>query len=58
MSSAPNPPLAAPVDAVLHWRSFPPAALSGLPPESVLWSERMPGGGHWSWRLRRGTSLL
>jgi urea carboxylase-associated protein 2 len=23
----------------------------------LLWSERIPGGGHWSYRLRRGTTL-
>lgn len=23
----------------------------------VLWSERIPGGGHWSYRIRRGTTL-
>lgn len=56
-TAAPNPPAAAPVDAVQHWQSFPPATLNGIPPAQILWSERMPGGGHWSWRLRRGTSL-
>jgi len=28
-----------------------------LDPASVLWSELFPGGGHWSYRMRRGTSL-
>jgi urea carboxylase-associated protein 2 len=48
-----NPPPDAPVDTPAHWQGFAPA----LPAERVLWSERVPGGGHWSWRLRRGTAL-
>ena len=28
-----------------------------LVPASVLWSELFPGGGHWSYRIRRGTTL-
>ncbi|MBV8667465.1 MAG: urea carboxylase-associated family protein [Burkholderiaceae bacterium] len=28
-----------------------------LPQEKVLWSELIPGGGHWSYRVRRGTTL-
>jgi urea carboxylase-associated protein 2 len=48
-----NPPAHAPVDAPEHWRRFAPE----LPPGQVLWSEVVPGGGHWSWRLRRGTAL-
>jgi urea carboxylase-associated protein 2 len=56
-AAAPNPPASAPVDDLPFWRQFPPAAVTGLPEEAILWSERIPGGGHWSWRLRRGTSL-
>jgi urea carboxylase-associated protein 2 len=48
-----NPPASAPVDAIEHWRSFAP----DLDPATVLFSERVPGGGHWSYRLPRGTSL-
>jgi urea carboxylase-associated protein 2 len=28
-----------------------------LDPARVLWTERFPGGGHWSYRVRRGTTL-
>lgn len=48
-----NPPAQAPVDAIEHWRRFAPE----LPAERVLWSEIVPGGGHWSWRLSRGVAL-
>lgn len=48
-----NPPASAPVDAIEHWRRFAP----DLPADKVLFSERVPGGGHWSYRLPRGTTL-
>lgn len=48
-----NPPAAAPVDALPHWQRFAPE----LPADRVRWSELVPGGGHWSWRLSRGTAL-
>jgi urea carboxylase-associated protein 2 len=48
-----NPPAHDPVDAHPHWRRFAPE----LPAEQVRWSEIVPGGGHWSWRLKRGTAL-
>lgn len=48
-----NPPAADPVDAVAHWRQFAP----GLDADRVVWSELLPGGAHWSWRLSRGTAL-
>ncbi|CAG2136767.1 hypothetical protein LMG31506_01717 [Cupriavidus yeoncheonensis] len=48
-----NPPPGSPVDAAPHWQRFAPQ----LPAAQVLWSEMVPGGGHWSWRLSRGTSL-
>mgnify|MGYP002387179866 CR=1 FL=1 len=48
-----NPPAAAPVDAVEHWRRFAPDLEAG----KVLFSEIVPGGGHWSYRLPRGTTL-
>ena len=41
------------VDAPEHWRSFAPA----LAAKDVLFSERVPGGGHWSYALPRGTTL-
>ena len=48
-----NPPASAPVDAIEHWRRFAP----DLPADKVLFSELVPGGGHWSYRLPRGTTL-
>ncbi|MGR6808490.1 urea amidolyase associated protein UAAP1 (plasmid) [Sphaerotilus natans] len=48
-----NPPPAAPVDAPAHWRRFAPE----LPADRVVFSELVPGGGHWSWRLSRGMAL-
>ncbi|MFZ4550214.1 MAG: urea amidolyase associated protein UAAP1 [Aquabacterium sp.] len=56
-TAAANPPASAPVDALAHWQQFPVNALAGVPADAILWSERMPGGGHWSWRVRRGTRL-
>ncbi|MCW5259350.1 urea carboxylase-associated family protein [Verminephrobacter eiseniae] len=41
------------VDAPPSWQRFAP----DLAPGSVLCSEIIPGGGHWSWRLSRGTRL-
>ena len=48
-----NPPIDRPVDNLEHWRSFAP----DLDAEKVLFSERVPGGGHWSYVLPRGVSL-
>ena len=48
-----NPPATAPVDAIEHWRRFAPDLDAG----KVLFSELVPGGGHWSYRLPRGTTL-
>jgi uncharacterized protein len=48
-----NPPASAPVDAVEHWRDFA-ADLAG---RDVLFSERVPGGCHWSYVVPRGTTL-
>ena len=36
-----------------HAKQFAP----DLAPDTVLWSELFPGGGHWSYRLKRGTTL-
>jgi len=48
-----NPPAPVPVDAPEHWRRFAP----DLAEDKVLFSELVPGGGHWSYRLPRGTTL-
>lgn len=48
-----NPSAERPVDALPLWQRFAPE----LPAERVVWSEIVPGGGHWSWRLSRGTAL-
>lgn len=44
---------ASPVDAIEHWRDFAP----DLNDREVLFSERVPGGAHWSYVLPRGTTL-
>ncbi|ATU67544.1 urea amidolyase associated protein UAAP1 [Piscinibacter gummiphilus] len=41
------------VDAFPHWQRF----AADLPADRVVWSEVLPGGAHWSWRLSRGTAL-
>jgi urea carboxylase-associated protein 2 len=48
-----NPPPTQPVDAPPLWQRFAPE----LPAGKVVWSEIVPGGGHWSWRLTRGMAL-
>ncbi len=48
-----NPPREQPVDAHPHWQRFAPE----LPADRLVWSEIVPGGAHWSWRLSRGTAL-
>lgn len=48
-----NPPASAPVDTPEHWRRFAP----DLAEDKVLFSELVPGGGHWSYRLPRGVTL-
>ncbi|HEX5392471.1 MAG TPA: urea amidolyase associated protein UAAP1 [Rhodocyclaceae bacterium] len=48
-----NPPVDHPVDVIEHWRRFAP----DLDADTVLFSELVPGGGHWSYRLPRGTTL-
>jgi len=52
-----NPPLEAPVDAPLLWKRFPAEALAGVDMERQMWSEIVPGGGHWSWRMPRGSAI-
>jgi urea carboxylase-associated protein 2 len=53
----PNPPLAAPVDAPALWQRFPAAALEGVDTARAMWSEVVPGGSHWSWRMPRGSAM-
>jgi hypothetical protein len=53
----PNPPQAAPVDAPAFWQRFPAPALAGVDTDKVMWSEVVPGGSHWSWRLPRGSGI-
>lgn len=52
-AAPPNPPATQPVDAIPHWRRFAP----DLADREVLFSELVPGGGHWSYVLPRGTTL-
>lgn len=52
-----NPPKAAPVDAPALWQRFPEAALAGVDTARTMWSEIVPGGGHWSWRMPRGSAI-
>ncbi len=53
----PNPPQAAPVDAPALWQRFPAAALEGVDTTRAMWSEVVPGGSHWSWRMPRGSAI-
>ena len=53
----PNPPQAAPVDAPAFWQRFPAPALAGVETDKVMWSEVVPGGSHWSWRMPRGSAI-
>jgi len=48
-----NPPAAQPVDAPALWQRF----ASDLPADRVMWSEIVPGGGHWSYVMPRGSRL-
>ncbi len=48
-----NPPASDPVDAPAHWKRFAP----DLPDNQVMWSEVVPGGGHWSYLMPRGSRL-
>lgn len=52
-----NPPQTAPVDAPALWQRFPAAALAGVDTARTMWSEIVPGGGHWSWRMPRGSAI-
>lgn len=52
-----NPPPQQPVDNLAWWTRFPAASTAGLAAGDVLWSELIPGGHHWSWRVQRGRAL-
>lgn len=52
-----NPPPQQPVDNLAWWTRFPADATAGLTADHILWSELMPGGNHWSWRIQRGRAL-
>ena len=52
-ATPPNPDPATPVDGLPLWHGFAPE----LDPAKVLFSEIIPGGGHGSWLLSRGTAL-
>lgn len=56
-SDIPNPPAQSPVDNVAWWKRLPEASMADVAPGSILWSEMMPGGTHWSWRIQRGRAL-
>lgn len=53
----PNPPIDNPVDHRDWWTGFPAASTADLQAGQVLWSEVLPGGHHWSWRLQRGRAI-
>lgn len=46
-----------PVDRVSWYKNFSAQALQGIGESDVLWSEMIPGGNHWSWRIQRGKAL-
>ncbi|MBB5190570.1 hypothetical protein HNQ50_001292 [Silvimonas terrae] len=48
-----NPPASTPVDTPAFWRNF----AADLPTDTVLWSDIMPGGAHWSGVMPRGSTL-
>jgi uncharacterized protein len=56
-TAIPNPPADNPVDNRSWWTSFPADSTADLQAEDVLWSDMLPGGHHWSWRLQRGRAL-
>jgi uncharacterized protein len=53
----PNPPQTSPVDAPSFWQRFPAPALAGVDTVQTMWSEVLPGGSHWSWRMPRGSAI-
>jgi urea carboxylase-associated protein 2 len=57
VTNIPNPPAQSPVDNVAWWKRLPEASTADVAPDSILWSEMMPGGTHWSWRIQRGRAL-
>jgi uncharacterized protein len=53
----PNPPATQPVDAPAFWQRFPSSSLVGVHTDHTMWSEVLPGGSHWSWRMPRGSAI-
>jgi urea carboxylase-associated protein 2 len=53
----PNPSQAAPVDAPTFWQRFPSPSLAGVDTSHTMWSDILPGGSHWSWRMPRGSAI-
>jgi uncharacterized protein len=53
----PNPPQTSPEDVPSFWQRFPAPALAGVDTAKVMWSEILPGGSHWSWRMPRGSAI-
>jgi hypothetical protein len=46
-----------PVDAPAFWQGFPAPALAGVDTRQLMWSEIVPGGNHWGWRMPRGSAI-
>jgi urea carboxylase-associated protein 2 len=45
------------IDTGVHAAQLAHDLAPDLDSGSVMWTERFPGGAHWSWRVRRGTTL-
>ena len=52
-----NPPQTAPLDMPVMWKLLPEKTLAGVDTSRILWSEILPGGSHWSWRMPRGSAM-
>ena len=57
INDLPNPPHTSPVDTPSFWQQFPAPALTGIDSAKAMWSEVLPGGSHWSWRMPRGSAI-
>lgn len=53
----PNPPQTSPVDVASFWQCFPASSREGVDTAKLMWSEVLPGGSHWSWRMPRGSAI-
>ena len=45
------------VDSPSFWHYFPASSLTDVRTEHAMWSEVLPGGSHWSWRMPRGSAM-